>query len=170
MKKLSWNARGMGSTRGFQILISFKKAHNPNIIFLMETKANNVLMERIRVQLGFVGKLVVNCVGRSGGLCLFWADSVDVSLLSYSLFHIDVQIVTHQNTLWRLTGFYGHPEVNQRHHGWQLLRRLNSMSGLPWICIGDFNKIIDDSEKLGVCNVIVLQLMILDWLWMIVDF
>ncbi|KAK0608824.1 hypothetical protein LWI29_036579 [Acer saccharum] len=55
--------------------------------------ANNVLTEDFRVKLGFVGKLVVNCNGRSGGLCLFWLDVVDVNLLSYSLFHIDVQVI-----------------------------------------------------------------------------
>ncbi|KAK3219570.1 hypothetical protein Dsin_013540 [Dipteronia sinensis] len=63
----------------------------------------------------------------SGGLCLFWADSMDVSLMSYSLFHIDVQIVSHRSAQWRMTGFYGHPEASQLHHAWSLLRRLNNV-------------------------------------------
>ncbi|KAL5821783.1 hypothetical protein ACOSQ3_023665 [Xanthoceras sorbifolium] len=56
----------------------------------METRLDNHQMERIRVKLGFSGKLVDDCVGRSGGLCLLWSPKVSVDLLSFSLFHIDV--------------------------------------------------------------------------------
>ena len=46
-------------------------------------------MESVKVKLGFSSKLVVDSVGNSGGLCLLWSDSIDVSLLSFSQFHID---------------------------------------------------------------------------------
>ncbi|KAL5760811.1 hypothetical protein ACOSQ2_019649 [Xanthoceras sorbifolium] len=49
-------------------------------------------MERIHIKLGFSGKLVVDCIGRSGGLCLFWVDSINVDLLSFSAFYIDVKV------------------------------------------------------------------------------
>ncbi|KAK2650966.1 hypothetical protein Ddye_018455 [Dipteronia dyeriana] len=115
----------------------------------METEADNVLMENFRVRLGFVGKMVVICQGQSGGLCLFWSDNMDVIILSYSFFHIDVQVCSHQNLLWRMTDLYGHPEASQRHHDWTLLKRFHSMSTLPWICAGDFIEILDDCEKVG---------------------
>ncbi|KAK3222272.1 hypothetical protein Dsin_009297 [Dipteronia sinensis] len=37
--------------------------------------------------------------------------------------------------------------ASQRHHGLNLLRRLHGLSDLPWLCTGDFNEIICDSEK-----------------------
>ena len=88
---LAWNARGLGSTRAFQILLRLKQVYKPNLVFIMETKTDNVRLEGFRVKLGFCGKLVVNSVGSKGGLCLFWDDSVDISLLSYSCSHIDVE-------------------------------------------------------------------------------
>ncbi|KAK2649115.1 hypothetical protein Ddye_016604 [Dipteronia dyeriana] len=49
------------------------------IMFLMETKVDHVVMESFRVKLGYAGKLVFNVVGRKGGLCLLWSDNIDVS-------------------------------------------------------------------------------------------
>ncbi|KAK2661205.1 hypothetical protein Ddye_007738 [Dipteronia dyeriana] len=95
------------------------------------------------------GKLVINSEGCSGSLCLFWSASVDVSLLLYSRYHIDVQVEFQCGVLWHFTGFYGHLEASQRHHAWTLLRRLKGMTDLPWVCAGGFNKILDVFEKLG---------------------
>ncbi|KAK2662464.1 hypothetical protein Ddye_001038, partial [Dipteronia dyeriana] len=81
-------------------------------------------MEVLRVKLGYEGKLVVNCVGKSGGLVLFWNNHLDVTLLSYSIGHIDVCIQIGANRRWRLIGFYGNPNSAQRGHSLNLLRRL----------------------------------------------
>lgn len=35
------------------------------------------------------------------------------------------------------------------HKSWQLLRQLASQSSLPWLCFGDFNKLLNSSEKEG---------------------
>ncbi|KAK3182691.1 hypothetical protein Dsin_029977 [Dipteronia sinensis] len=77
MKILCWNDRGMRSARVFQVLLSLKRAHNLDVIFLIGTKADRSRMEDIRVKLGFSGKLVVEATGRSGGLCLLWIDTTD---------------------------------------------------------------------------------------------
>ena len=72
------------------------------------------------MKLGFGAKFVVDRVGNSGGLCLFWKEGIDVSLLSYSRFHIDTIVESHNDMKWRLTGFYRHPCAAQRLHGWTL--------------------------------------------------
>ena len=61
-----------------------KRTYNHDLLFLIETKTNRVCMEDIKVKLGFSSKLVVKSIGRSGGLCLMWSGSADVSLLSFS--------------------------------------------------------------------------------------
>ena len=131
------------------MLLSFKKAYKPDAIFPMETKASRVRMDFVRVKLGFNSKLVVESSGSSGGICLFWMDSVDISLLSYSRFHIDVQVVSYRDVVWRCTGFYENPIASQRHNGWTLFSRLKNTYTLPWACASDFNEILDHSEKVG---------------------
>ncbi|KAK2652828.1 hypothetical protein Ddye_012684 [Dipteronia dyeriana] len=81
-------------------------------------------MEMWRVNLGFCSKLVVDSIGRSGGLCLFWNDNVTVNLVNYSQGPIDVNVSAVGGATWRLTGFYGNPNKRQRCHSWTLLRRL----------------------------------------------
>ncbi|KAK2662641.1 hypothetical protein Ddye_001215 [Dipteronia dyeriana] len=115
----------------------------------METKSNSVRVEELLVKLGFSGKLVVDLIGRSGGLYLLWSHNVVVDLVLYSQYHIDVKVQSLCDNVWRLTGFYGDPVSSQRCHSWTLLRRLACMSPLPWVVIGDFNEIVYYDVKKG---------------------
>ncbi|KAK2657710.1 hypothetical protein Ddye_010762 [Dipteronia dyeriana] len=119
-------------------------------MFLMETNVNRARMEALRVKLDFVGKLVVNCFGKSGGLCLFWSANIQVVLSSYSLAHIDVRLVSSYNRSWRLTGFSGNPDTNQSIHSWKLLRRLAGVLK-DWNLRSGFRETVDDCafEYLG---------------------
>jgi hypothetical protein len=93
---------------------------------------------------------VVNPVGKSGGLALLWKEVEELEIQNYSRRHINA-IVTDTTTgvQWKFTGFYGHPEWNKRKESWELLKHLQSYSPLAWLCIGDFNEIVDQSEKWG---------------------
>ncbi|KAK3200780.1 hypothetical protein Dsin_024195 [Dipteronia sinensis] len=93
-------------------------------------------------------KLVVDSVGRSCGLCLLWSTDVVVELSSFSPAHIDVCVKNQRIQWWRLTRFYSNPDPAQRFHSWNLLKRLAGMSNLPWVCLGDFSEIMEDSKKL----------------------
>ena len=110
MKIFVWNARGLGSLRAFNTLRFHKQETKADLMFLMETRCGHDKMERWRLKLGYSCKLVVNSVGKSGGLCLLWDNNINVSLLSYSQGHIDVSIKHDNNQSWRFTGFYGHPD------------------------------------------------------------
>ncbi|KAF4399092.1 hypothetical protein G4B88_023686 [Cannabis sativa] len=87
----------------------------------------------MRVRLGFVGKLVVEKIGRSGGLCLFWSSNVTVVLKGYSRNHIDVMVCSHGDLWWLYTGFYGQPEAHLRSQFWCLLERLADGYSGPWV-------------------------------------
>jgi hypothetical protein len=50
---------------------------------------------------------------------------------------------------WKLTGFYGHPETRKRKESWALLRHLSHIQPLPWLCVSDFNEVIDLFEIKG---------------------
>ncbi|KAK3211636.1 hypothetical protein Dsin_016342 [Dipteronia sinensis] len=64
-----------------------------------------VKIENWRIKLGYYGKLVVNSIGRSGGLCILWDSNIDVVLLTYSQEHIHVSIKEIGRQTWRFTGF-----------------------------------------------------------------
>jgi hypothetical protein len=49
-------------------------------------------VELIRIKLGFDNLFVVDCVGRSGGLALFWKSDTPVQIQNYRRRHINVVI------------------------------------------------------------------------------
>ena len=149
MNPLAWNCRGLGNPRAVRALRGLRKMKDPKVLFLSETKLNTEEMEWIRVGLKYGSAFVVPSKGRSGGLALLWDEEVDLSITSYTRFHIDAQIKS-QEGLWRFTGFYGHPETAKRKGSWALLKYLKEISPLPWVCMGDFNEILSGDEKAGV--------------------
>jgi hypothetical protein len=116
----------------------------------METKSRKATMEFIRVQLGFEGLFVVDPVGRSGGLPLLWKENNEVEIQNYTCRHINAVIKHSDSTQpWRLTGFYGHPNPAKRYESWALLSHLRSFGLEPWLCIEDFNEVVEQSKKFG---------------------
>ena len=83
----------------------------------------------------------MSCHGLSGGLALFWDESIYVQLLSLGKRHIDILIrESPTDQMWRATFVYGEPRVENRKHMWDLLRRLPAVRPEPWMLIGDFNE------------------------------
>ncbi|XP_050259980.1 uncharacterized protein LOC126705069 [Quercus robur] len=60
-----------------------------------------------------------------------------------------LEFVQGEESEWRLTGFYGEPETANRIEAWNKLRCLNSYPICPWLCLGDFNEIVRQDEKVG---------------------
>ncbi|GLT27325.1 hypothetical protein SLA2020_023310 [Shorea laevis] len=107
------------------------------------------ISELKKLYLGFEHCFAIDCVGRGGGLALLWTEDFTLQLSSVSQSHIDVEIVDPGGSRWRLTGFYGRPEVAHKEESWTLLKSLKAASTLPWLCLGDFNEILRQSEKEG---------------------
>ena len=150
MNSLSWNCRGLGNPRLVKALHDMVRRWKPQIVFLMETKSKIKRMERIKNRIGFANGLIVPSRGRSGGMAMFWIQEVNLDINSYSGNHIDAIVrEIDGNFLWRITGFYGHPETHHRYESWRLLAFLHSQFQLPWLCLGDFNEILSISEKEG---------------------
>lgn len=107
-------------------------------------------MEMVRYKLGFPSMFVVDNVGKSGGMALFWGEEIRVDIQNFSQRHINGIIkTTYSDVPWKFTGFYGHPDIAKRHEAWELLKVLGNLSPAPWLCIGDFNEIVSLSEKWG---------------------
>jgi hypothetical protein len=126
------------------------KERRPNFVFLMETLCQRKYMECLRYRLGFDNIFVVDPVGRSGGLALLWRTKENLEIYNYSRRHIHAVVKDDEgHPVWKLTGFYGHPDSSKRSESWDILRFLSSCQPYPWICVGDFNEIVDQEEKEG---------------------
>ena len=150
MNSLSWNCRGIENPRSVRALHDLVQRYNPKIVFLMETKVGVWKMKRVQSRIGLQNGIIIPNGGRSGGLALLWERELDVELKSYTRNHIDAIVIDSKLSLkWRITGFYGNPDTNQRKESWNLLQFLNSQFQMPWVCLGDFNEILYASEKSG---------------------
>ncbi|KAL9667410.1 hypothetical protein QQ045_001767 [Rhodiola kirilowii] len=144
MKTLFWNCRGLGSLSAVRALREVIRSSRPLVVCLVETKCDRHRCEIVRVKLGFDCCFAVPARGRSGGLALFWNNMTEVSVASYSGFHIDF-ILNYKGSV-HVTLFYGNPRTSLRHLSWRLLRKLRELINLPWCVIGDFNEICTFSE------------------------
>ena len=150
MSTLAWNYRGLGNRRTIHALEKIVSSKDPNFIFLMKTKLLVSKMVGIKEGLNRTQGMVVPSKGRSEGLALLWKKELKVDVQSYSDSHIDAIIGQGEDGLqWRLTGFYGNPETSKWEESWLLLKRLSSLNSLPWVCLGDFNELMNGGEKEG---------------------
>ena len=66
-----------------------------------------------------------------------------------SKYCIDVLVEKNTPQEWQFTGFYGEPVTARRHEAWSKLRTLNDKPHIPWLCVGEFNEITKQEEKVG---------------------
>lgn len=83
-----------------------------------------------------------------GGLALLWSQEVDISILAQSHNFLDTA-VKFKGANFFITFVYGEPEVARRQLVWDALSHLAADRSSPWLLTGDFNEIIDNTEKSG---------------------
>ena len=151
MSILSWNCQGLGNPYTIRELLLLLKEQAPSILFLFETRLDCVSIEKLRVHLKFGGVFCVPRVGTGGGLVLFWNAKMEVQIQSYYRNHIDAVFMEKVGgRSFRFTGFYGNPMTSKRKKSWALLKHLSHIYVLSlWLCIGDFNEVLDNNERVG---------------------
>ncbi|XP_021713566.1 uncharacterized protein LOC110681747 [Chenopodium quinoa] len=149
MKILSWNVYGIGNPWTERTLRDVCWRERPNKVFLMETKVDSSVTERIKRRCGFENGICLSSVGRSGGMCFWWRE-LNVEMLSYSIHHFSANIRDGDGTpLWRAMGIYGWPETENKYKTWDLMRNLKQSCDIPYLMFGDFNEIVSMAEKDG---------------------
>ncbi|KAF7842396.1 reverse transcriptase [Senna tora] len=116
----------------------------------METRNNERKMEFWRRRkFNFSEAFYVNPVGSAGGLALWWSVEVKLEILSFSKNVIHVFIKEGWGDFSGAISFiYGPPLEGDRDGFWNRMRGFRP-SGGNWICLGDFNDLAAQSEKLG---------------------
>ncbi|XP_074271259.1 uncharacterized protein LOC141595187 [Silene latifolia] len=145
MNCLSLKCRRLGNPDAVCGLRNLIRREAPALVFLSETKLSSSEMRKVTASLEGYCSMEVDSVGRSGGLAFLRRDDVRVSFRSASVHYMDFDI-GEEGVMWRLTGFYGSPMVQDRYLSWQLLKNLAEENYSSWLCIGDFNEILYANE------------------------
>ncbi|KAL0411811.1 UNVERIFIED_CONTAM: putative mitochondrial protein [Sesamum latifolium] len=152
MSLLVWNCQGIGGPWMVRNLGDLIQDTHPDLVFLAKTKCSSSQIEILKRKLDFFG-VNVDSRRKSGGLALLWNKSVEVQLQSMSQYHIDISIkLTVDEDWWRFTGFSGKPDTNKQDISCNLLSRLHAQSVRSWLVAGNFNELLDQSEKKGGPN------------------
>lgn len=96
--------------------------------------------------LHFHNCLAFDCIGHNGGVAVLRNNNMNCSILSYSNNHIDLNVFDLDGD-WHIIRFYGFPERRRHHLSWNLLRQLAHVNHNPWVCIGDFNDLLNPLDK-----------------------
>lgn len=151
MNCLAWNCRGLGNAATVRDLCGLVKEANSQIVFLCETRQKVDRIQRIRNRLGLRGFTGVDSDGLSGGLALFWHESVYVEVKAMNERFIDTYIrISVDGPLWHATFVYGEPRVENRYKMWASLNSIKQSSNLPWVLIGDFNEALWQFEHFSI--------------------
>ena len=149
MNCVCWNVRGLGNLRTIRELANILRTQDPSVLFLAKTWADKARLDKLCDELNFDEKWVVDIITRAGGLALLWKSSISIKVVDSSLNFIDAIVNDGQEDSWRFTGIYGFLDSRRKVETWHLLCELNNKYNIPWVCAGDFNKILKGHEKLG---------------------
>ncbi|GLT77972.1 hypothetical protein SLA2020_495240 [Shorea laevis] len=152
MKILIWNCRGAASESFKRHVMDLKATHRPCMMLIMETKVSGDRAKAIASHL-YPNYHIVDANGFAGGLWLLWDASqisADVIADSDQAIHAIVKVRSPSSLPcieWFFSSVYGRPQFDLRSKLWQELRTLSPYFKGPWVIAGDFNDVVDQSEK-----------------------
>lgn len=145
---LSWNCQGVGNTPTVRHLKGMLGQHPPEILFLSETKNRRSYMEGLAADLDYQFLRTVEPIGKGGGLAVMWKEFCKVEVLQANNRLFDLKIFW-QGRNFFLTCVYGEPIKGRRSDVWERTTRIGTSRNGAWVMTGDFNEMIDPSEKIG---------------------
>lgn len=118
---------------------------------IFETKASGMKAKSITNRLPLHGAIHANNFGLSRGLWVLWdSNKVEVSELSSTEQEIHSMVKDLSlGVFWLLTIVYASPRFAERHLLWDNLALVANLHDLPWVIVGDFNKVLNVEEKFG---------------------
>lgn len=130
----SWNCRGLGNISTVRNLKAFFRACNPQIAFLSETLLVN--STKLFSSLDFDNCYFVPATGKSGGLAIFWNDSVNLEVISSSKNVIHCRLHNILEKQWDLFCVYGPPNSQNRNEFWRNFSAIYFSSSKPLVRFG----------------------------------
>lgn len=143
MKLLCWNCQGLDNPLTVHALKALLTKEKPDLLFLMETKNRELVLNRLQHMLHYNRSFVQNPVGTVGGIAVFWNDTISLEIEGFSEDYFDMVCGDlSDDQLMRITCLHAPFSYHNRQLFWETLRRISAFNTLPWICAGDFNEIL----------------------------
>ncbi|XP_024014912.1 uncharacterized protein LOC112088843 [Eutrema salsugineum] len=140
-------APGLGNPLTAQRVRNIRRKLFPDILFLSETKnADAFILNKLKSLKYDHHHLVPPHDICGGGLPLFWKQDLNLEIISSCANYIDTSI-RYEGKLLFITLVHGDPERSKRKAVWDSIISLSSLREAPWFLTGDFNDILDNSEK-----------------------
>ena len=113
---------GVGNSRTVRDLTALVQSYHPKLVFLLETRQSEQKMKNLSWRIGLKGCLAMGSDGNSGGIALFWDESISIKLIGMCNRIIDVTVQECPTSPpFRVTFIYGEPRVENRKKMWELL-------------------------------------------------
>ncbi|WZY80122.1 hypothetical protein YC2023_026506 [Brassica napus] len=145
---MSWNCQGLGNVLTIRRVKELHRTLSPDIMFLMETKNSDEFIKSKLDSIQYPNYFSIPPVGLSGGLTLLWKQGVEIKIIESCAHFIDAEVVF-KGTSSFVTFVYGEPVAGNRADFWNTLTRVGANREEAWLLTGDFNDILDNSEKEG---------------------
>lgn len=147
---------GLGIPLFFRTMTNYIKTYNPTCIALLETKCSSSRANDIFKKLGFNNFVCQDVQGTGGGggggIWFEWKPD-RICIDSYSLHEHYINLfIDYNNYKWCFTIIYASPHANLRNLFWDTLSQVRPPDNVAWALIGDFNEVVDASEKCGECS------------------
>ncbi|CAE6132178.1 unnamed protein product [Arabidopsis arenosa] len=149
------SAQGLRNPLTIPYLKDINRKYKIDILFLVETKNKDNYVQQLGKELLFDHHFLVSPDGLSGGLAIFWKDSVQCEFLDSPTLHYTDMYISEGSITFCLSYVYGNPERKPRQQLWNRMMAL-AQAGLyqrkPRLVLGDFNEIKSNEEKIGGAN------------------
>ena len=100
MSIIVWKCHGLGNLWIGKELEVVIRAKDPSVLFIAETWADEVRLQEIKCKIEFDNLFFVERNNKGGGLALFWQNSIDLHVDSFSPNHIDSVINKGKEEVW----------------------------------------------------------------------
>ena len=87
MSILCWNCRGLGNQQTKNQLV--ERAKDPSTVFIAKTWMDEARLALVHDCLKFKNKFVAPRRNKSRGLVIFWKEDFDLTIETFSKYHID---------------------------------------------------------------------------------
>lgn len=148
MTTFSLNCRGLRDNLTVRRLKEMCREHFPNFLFLIENKNSSDHISSFQGSLGYDHHFLVNPVGLSGGLALFWRSSHEVEIfLQADNRLIETKVKIRSITFFIFCLWWSSKESARAGLGQN--KDIGASRDVGWFLVGDFNDIMNNKEKIG---------------------
>ncbi|CAN0923505.1 hypothetical protein LINGRAHAP2_LOCUS33595 [Linum grandiflorum] len=146
MNILSWNVRGACIDSFSRVLKDIVRSQQVDFALLFENKVQPQRAAEVVESLPFVHSVVVDSVGRAGGIWALWNEhNFTVSVIAQDSHAIHLLVSSQAKGNWVLSGCYASPNRVLRETLWSRLVDFYASNQLPWVLLYDFNEIANTS-------------------------